>query len=832
MSTSDTRQDRNVDGDTDYNACSIPTTHRRLVDAHVLWHQSLDSYRDPERFRANLNASLQALRNITFALQGEKAAFGDFDKWYEPWQTRLAADPLATWVKDSRNRVVKQGELETNSTAVVRLLTWKDDVLAQVEIPPLTPDSLLLDNVPLVKLVSEAKIPPGDVADGAVAIERRWSIPELDGREVLDALAHVYGMLSELVLDAHLHLGCSACIASPGGHSHFVSKYHRTGVLECMAIAVEHRTSRFTPGGDVLAPTSMAPTSRVTLSDAAARYGMSHGDRTADWEKADPLLVAERVLFQAKRTLRRDRCHARIIFIRDGAGRWHQLGFVARDRTEKHLIIRMVAAFVERVGADALIDVGELWTLSEEQARTLTTLSSIENVPGRGEALQVLVATREGMVKAFDTPFTRGPFGGIRLQDTIVVESHTLYYLQPIVDVWRRQGITKNRRGENVRWLWEPDALDDCFCGSSLRFADCCKPLIGEPGKHAELQKRFEAAIASGDSREAEKYASAALAQYVIWVKQHTAPTRHVAEALHRGFVELDIPALETHLRQLEEALEASGRLEDFVGRLQHISRVIGVPELSVRVTALAASHALRTGDRAGAVAQLERLGDLDRVQDTLAFLVAARAFAGNRLDERSFLNNAVSSARSEGERFFAELQLARYLIRNGDVTQGLGIVDRLVEGARGKNEMEGLVADALVLRWQGKQGEDDFVAAKLALEVMSDSEHRRDLAVLLIQHGDYAEATHLLESADSRDLTAAFLRIEILLRSNEPQKAKEEFQQIAADKIPSNLRHPYIHTQWRTSHWLRRMSACKGLLLRTSRHYNPLAQRWRWSRS
>lgn len=795
MSSSDERQGRQIAGDTDYGVCAVPTTHRRLADAHVLWHQALDSYKDPERFRANLNAALQALRNITFALQSERSVFPDFDLWYEPWQKRLAADPVATWVKNSRNRVVKQGELETDSTAIVRLVTWRDDIVAELSVPPLTPDSVVLQNVPLLKLIGEKKIPPGDAADAAVSIERRWSIPELEGREVLDALAHVYGLLSELVLDAHMRLGRTTCIPSPHEHSHFVSKYQRTGVLECMAVAVENRTSRFTLGGDAMAPAAMAPPSSVTLSEAAARYGMKHGDRVADWERMDPLLVAERILFQAKRTLRRDRFHARVIFIRDGAGRWHQLGFVARDRTEKHLFIRMVAAFVERVGADALIDVGEVWTLSEEQAHELTRLSSIEEVPGRGEALQVLVATREGTLKAFDTPFTRGPFGGIRLKDTIVLENQAPYYLHPIIDVWRRQGITKNKKGENVRWLWEPDALDDCFCGSSRRFADCCKPVIEAAGKHAELQVRFEDAIARGAPLDAEKYASAGLAQYVIWVKQHTAPTRHVAEDLHRGLVEIDIPALESHIRQLEEALDAGGRREQFLGRLHHISRIIGVPELSVRVTALAANHALRSVDRTTAVAELERLGDLDRVQDALALIVAARVFSGNLADERTFLRRAISAAKSTAERSFAELQLARHFLREANATEALSIVERVLASTQGKAEMEGLIADALVLRWEISRQDDNFGSAKIALEALADVEHRRDLAVLLIQHGDYDEAMGVLESAEPNDSMAAFLRIEILLRSNRAVEAKRHFDLINAESVPSNFRHPYIHT-------------------------------------
>jgi hypothetical protein len=37
----------------DLPGCPIPLTHRRLRQAHRLWHQTLDCYHDAERFRAN-----------------------------------------------------------------------------------------------------------------------------------------------------------------------------------------------------------------------------------------------------------------------------------------------------------------------------------------------------------------------------------------------------------------------------------------------------------------------------------------------------------------------------------------------------------------------------------------------------------------------------------------------------------------------------------------------------------------------------------------------------------------------------------------------------------
>ena len=52
-----------------------------LEEAHRLWHRAAESYEDPEEFRMQLNALIQALRNVTFVLQKEKLKIQDFDRW-------------------------------------------------------------------------------------------------------------------------------------------------------------------------------------------------------------------------------------------------------------------------------------------------------------------------------------------------------------------------------------------------------------------------------------------------------------------------------------------------------------------------------------------------------------------------------------------------------------------------------------------------------------------------------------------------------------------------------------------------------------------------------
>jgi len=225
----------------DYSRCPLPNTHRRLAEAHLLWHQTLDQYQQPDLFQANLNATIQALRNITFILQSEKHIFSNFEEWYGRWQERMKADPILRWLIGARNTVVKEGELETASTAIVKLITWKDVVLAESSIPPSASPSLILRNLPLFELVNNVHLPPGDLKNAAIVIERRWCVSDLGGVEILDALAQAYGALSDVVLDGHATLGETGCVSPNGGaHAHFRSAHHPGGTLPCMVLVECH----------------------------------------------------------------------------------------------------------------------------------------------------------------------------------------------------------------------------------------------------------------------------------------------------------------------------------------------------------------------------------------------------------------------------------------------------------------------------------------------------------------------------------------------------------------------------------------------------------------
>lgn len=110
--------------------CPINGTHSRLHQTHLLGHQVQREYQNPEGFCANLNAAVQGLRSVTFVLQKEQEAIPGFEPWYKEWRERLKQDPLMKWLIDARNRIEKQGDLQTHSSARISLLAgWDDPVL-------------------------------------------------------------------------------------------------------------------------------------------------------------------------------------------------------------------------------------------------------------------------------------------------------------------------------------------------------------------------------------------------------------------------------------------------------------------------------------------------------------------------------------------------------------------------------------------------------------------------------------------------------------------------------------------------------------------------------
>jgi hypothetical protein len=773
--------------------CPIPLTHRRLKHAHLLWHQCLDAYHDPERFLANLNATIEALRNVTFVVQKEKSAFKDFDGWYKPRQEILKADATAKWLNDARVTIVHQGDLESSSNAEVRIITYEEKTIWTCEVPIHTPAKLILENPSLLALLDSSKNKFPDLADSVLLIERKWSTKELNGREILSALAHVYGLLADLVLDAHSRLGQFACIPAEEPHPDFRALQDRTGLLRCMSAGVEARTERYKTDKETkIVATPETVRTLINVNEILGRYGVDPRRSNAEIQNQDPVEVAEWVLKMAKRILRRDKHHDRIMFIRDGEGQWHQITIYSQDKTEKIVVMQMVASFVENRGCDALIEVGEMWTASIP-IELLPGVKGAEHARNRGELLSVVVVTREGLVRQYKTPFTRGPFGGLKLGDTEQMKGFHPNYLVPVFRVWQRQRFYKTQDGRDSM-VWEPDLLAPCPCGGPRRFGVCCKSSLPNTDQ-GHVRDRVAQAISAGEGERAESIARAGLAQYVIWVRQHTAAAIHMGREFYDGIVQVDALALESLIGTMIDALEFAGKAELILPQLQRLRGAIGVPRLATRIGAISARWLFLSGHQEEAVLELDRLGSPYQLSDTLAIWLVVRNYDLSEKQRESLLSRAIDVAASDEEKNLARLEMASYYLVNGKSGQALSLVQAIVDETSSGNASDEL-SRATVLKWAITEDDNEFPLALAEMKRQTDDSERIRNGVFLIDRGKYGEAEEILsELVESGNIKAILLLVDARLRSGRSDEAREMFLSIARERLSKALKYPYAHT-------------------------------------
>src|SRR5882762_8060466 len=95
---------------------AVTPWYKRLKDLRQLIYQADQTYFEPDLFRLNVNNAIQTARTVTFMIQKNKETIKDFDAWYgrnvlEPF----SQDRIMKWLKESRNHIEKEGDLDINS---------------------------------------------------------------------------------------------------------------------------------------------------------------------------------------------------------------------------------------------------------------------------------------------------------------------------------------------------------------------------------------------------------------------------------------------------------------------------------------------------------------------------------------------------------------------------------------------------------------------------------------------------------------------------------------------------------------------------------------------
>ncbi len=439
-------------------SCPIRDTHTRLHQSHRLWHQTQAEYANPDAFCTNLNATIQALRSVTFLLQKERDAIPDFEPWYEAWRDRMKKDTLMRWLVDARNRIEKEGDLRTYSSARVSVLAgWGDPYpIAEAEVDPLLSTAAIAEKLP------DFGVPPVIRREGVLIVERRWVARELPDHELLDALADCYGVLGTLVVDAHRR--CGFVMRTFKAESHEpkpVRTEHLEGRLPCMVATSEARSVliHLATGQFLTAAQIFVKADPRRMEESARRYGWTEGSLRRRRPGEDVIAASAEWFQHAKRVLATDGYHLTLAILEteDGQGELHFLDIP--DRAGLYVLMRQLADQVERTGAVGLIHVAEYWGARAEDLKPGQLPSEL---PGRKEALQVTAATADGRTRVHSVEVRKNERGEIEFgEEWVTDDPDKLGFLEPVRRVWRRWAERKQRDSDK-----NPEAAADYFGGS------------------------------------------------------------------------------------------------------------------------------------------------------------------------------------------------------------------------------------------------------------------------------------------------------------------------------------------------------------------------------
>ncbi|HWY48373.1 MAG TPA: hypothetical protein VNX70_13385 [Bryobacteraceae bacterium] len=411
---------------------------RRLKQVNVHWHEALSMYFEPNRFRIAIQNCITTSRSVTFILQSHKHVIPGFDEWYAPWQSRFGGDPIMRWAVQARNKIEKQGDLETLSQmrfelvvgyagnpvsnwATVKINCSTDQIRRSI------PANLLSQHV---------------IDNGVLSVERRWVDSELPGSEVLDALAHVYGQLALLVVSLHSHLGVP--IPQPDRGEHLLWNLREDGRLPSMECPLEERAVYIAvKDGSILGyRREFGRSGPDALKKAQRRYGHFKPPNRLT-ESSTFMEVAKAYFDIARVVMARDGYHMTMFIPLKGA---RQIGLVAaqpENRAAKYMLMRDIARYVRRAGADGLLHIGEAWI---EPFDDIPRGGYADQATNRLEVLAMTAANEQGQLLSFSAKIERKlvkKHKVKRLGPTEIEEDARSISMAPVLEVWGKLDVLR-----------------------------------------------------------------------------------------------------------------------------------------------------------------------------------------------------------------------------------------------------------------------------------------------------------------------------------------------------------------------------------------------------
>ena len=406
--------------------CPVSDAHRRLMDCHAQWHATLDAYMDPDGFRLSLNSLVQNLRNVTWLLQKRKAELPGFSTWYPAWQTSVAKDPVMAWVVKARNRIVKEADLELYSSARVQASDdWLNNFESSFQVPARFRTREILNVFAQASASKDFK--------GTITVERRWVDRLLPNWELLAACEHAYSRLVPILRQAHLAGGVSDCNL-PHRTRACINASLEDDHPSCLSIDTSDRVVHFDSLRKIeITQRNVRQDRNERVADQATqRYGR------AVVIKGDAIERVQECFDMSKRVIEVDGYLLPSAMLLRGSKVCDLQYFVFDDQNTKRLAMVSMARRIERMEADGLVILNEVWwaMLKPEDDSASPTVIPARDRPDRKEAIQVLAITADGR-RASRTAFFKRTDQGIVVGDEIDAKvPGTLNLLRPVFRVW------------------------------------------------------------------------------------------------------------------------------------------------------------------------------------------------------------------------------------------------------------------------------------------------------------------------------------------------------------------------------------------------------------
>ena len=381
-----------------------------------------------------IQTAIQTLRTVTFILQNKKRDIPDYEAWYGAWQDRLGADPLMRWMRDARNKIEKQGDLEAHSFIRAEIIASYLDEGPRIELPA----HLFDDPGALIERIPLGAVREHIVKNGVLRIQRRWVENTLPDFELVDAVAIAYGRINQLVHDAHRQMGLEEPTTTNLTNLETGQRYakgEREGRLPCMIGHADARSLNINlaDAGLVEFEETRKTVGRTDVKEIVERYGEfptgMFGPKDASEEE-----IAASLFANAKKIFLKDGYHISIFFLFKKRKLVKLFEIRSENQSQKYLLMRKVANEVTRHGADAVVHLGEVWTAP---ADSLKPYQNAVDSPVREEALEATLVRRQGDPINFIAPIHR-THEGVKLGETDVIRDPALFSFAPVYEAWGR----------------------------------------------------------------------------------------------------------------------------------------------------------------------------------------------------------------------------------------------------------------------------------------------------------------------------------------------------------------------------------------------------------